>query len=192
MMDGDKLISNQHELENHILTFYQTLRTRDEHVESIEDARQNCFQYIKQIVTESHNRELSKPLTMEEVSAAMKQLPAGKTPRIDTIPAEFYQELWEDIEFDIFNFVLQSINQATIMDELNVSKIALLPKSKDRMQIQNSQPISFLNTLHKIVAKVYANRMKSLLHHWILPFQTCFVSNRCILNNIFLEFEAIE
>ena len=41
------------------------------------------------------------------------------------------------------------------------------------------------------MAKVYANRMKPLLHNWILPSQTGFVPNRCILDNIFLAFESI-
>lgn len=122
----------------------------------------------------------------------MKQLPAGKAPRVDTIPAEFYQELWDDIENDIFNFVSEAVTQTHIAEELNVSKIALLPKSDDRLRIQNYRPISLLNTLYKVVAKVYANRMKPLLHNWILPSQTGFVPNRCILDNIFLAFEAIE
>ena len=78
-----------------------------------------------------------------------------------------------------------------LAEELNVSKIALLPKSEDRLRIQNYRPISLLNTSYKIVAKVYANRMKPLLHNWILPSQTGFVPNRCILDNIFLAFEAI-
>lgn len=34
--------------------------------------------------------------------------------------------------------------------------------------------------------------MKPFLHNWILPSQTGFVPNRCILHNIFLAFEAIE
>ena len=86
--------------------------------------------------------ELLRPLTMEEVSEAMKQLPAGKSPGVDSIPAEFYQELWEDIDVDIFNFVSESINQCFIAEELNISKIALLPKSEDRLRIQNYRPIS--------------------------------------------------
>ena len=75
--------------------------------------------------------------------------------------------------------------------QLNISKIALIPKSEDRLCVQNYRPISLLNTSYKIVAKVYANKMKPLLHHWILPSQTGFVPNRCILDNIFLAFEAI-
>ena len=99
--------------------------------------------------------------------------------------------MWDDIDFDIFNFVEESIQQCFLADELNISKIALLPKSEDRIRIQNYRPISLLNTLYKIVAKVYANRMKPLLHNWILPSQTGFVPNRCIIDNVFLAFEAI-
>lgn len=190
LQDGDNTFTLQLDLEAHILDFYETLYTRDEVVETNEAARQDCLQFIHQTVTEEHNVELLRPLTMEEVSEAMKQLPSGKSPGVDSIPAEFYQELWEDIEVDIFNFVSESTH-CVLEADLNISKIALLPKSEDRIRIQNYRPISLLNTLYKIVAKVYANRMKPLLHNWILPSQTGFVPNRCILDNIFLAFEAI-
>jgi hypothetical protein len=192
MMDEGRPITKQVELEAHILRFYQQLYSGDAQVEANNAAREDCFTYLQPKVTPEHNAELLKPLTVEEVSEAMKQLPSGKAPGTDAIPAEFYQELWEDIEQDVFNFVTETINQVCISEELNVSKIALLPKTEDRSRIQNFRPISLLNTLYKVVAKVYANRMKPLLHHWILPSQTGFVPNRCILDNIFLAFEAIE
>ena len=191
LQEGDKLLTKQTDLEAHILRFYEQLYSKDEEVDSNFRAREDCLQYIQTTVTEEHNEELLRTLTREEVEEAMKQLPTGKSPGIDSIPAEFYQELWEDLESDIFNFVTESINQSFLAEELNVSKIALLPKSEDRIKIQNYRPISLLNTLYKIVAKVYANRMKPLLHNWILPSQTGFVPNRCILDNIFLAFEAI-
>ena len=191
MLEGDNLLTSQLDLEAHILRFYETLYTKDEEVEGNSSAREDCFQYIKPKVTDEHNAELLSPLTMEEVSEAIKQLPAGKSPGVDSVPAEFYLEVWDDIKVDIFNFVAESISQCYISEELNISKIALLPKSEDRLRIQNFRPISLLNTLYKVVAKVYANRMKPLLHNWILPSQTGFVPNRCILDNIFLAFEAI-
>lgn len=130
-------------------------------------------------------------LTLEEVIAVIKQLPTGKTLGVDAIPVEFYQEMWVYIEFDVLNFTAEAITQAHIEDDLNISKIALLPKPEDRRRVQKFQPISLLIS-YKIVAKVYANRMKPLLHHWILPSQTGFVPNRCILDNIFLAFKAVE
>ena len=190
-MDGDRVLTAQSDLEVHILQFYEQLYAKDEEVELNSAAREDCFQFIQQTVTEEHNAELLQPLTMKEVTEAMKQLPGGKSLGVDSIPAEFYQEMWEDIEVDIFNFVSESMQQCFLVDELNISKIALLPKSEDRVRIQNYRPISLLNTLYKIVAKVYANCMKPLLHNWILPSQTGFVPNRCILDNVFLAFEAI-
>ena len=192
MQDGDILLTTQSAIEAHILAFYQNLYALDEAVENNTGAREDCFTFVKQTVTAAHNEELLRPVTMKEVTDAMNQLPVGKAPGVDTIPAEFYQELWDNIDFDIFNFVSESISQASITDELNISKIALLPKSEDRLRIQNYRPISLLNTLYKVVAKVYANRMKPILHNWVLPSQTGFVPNRCILDNIFLAFESIE
>ena len=192
LKDGNTVISTQAELEKHVLAFYEKLYARDDVVEADSDARDECFRHLQRTVTDAHNQELLKPLTQEELSIAIKQLPAGKAPGVDSIPAEFYQAMWGDIDLDIFNFVSESISQSHIAADLNISKIALLPKSEDRSRIQNFRPISLLNTSYKIVAKVYANRMKPLLHHWILPSQTGFVPNRCILDNIFLAFEAIE
>ena len=192
LMDGHRSLTTQAELETHILEFYTQLYTRDEQVESNEDARTDCFQYLNKTVTEAHNLELLRPINLEEITEVIKQLPPGKAPGVDAIPAEFYKELWPDIDFDVFNFIYEAISQAHIDEELNISKIALLPKSEDRSKVQNFRPISLLNTSYKILAKVYANRMKPLLHHWILPSQTGFVPNRCILDNIFLAFEAIE
>ena len=192
LKDGERTLNTQEELEEHILSFYKQLYTRDDQVEEAAAAREDCLQYLNQSVTTAHNQELTRPITMEEVTEAVKQLPAGKAPGTDTIPVEFYQALWGDIDMDIFNFVVESATHAHIAEELNVSKIALLPKSEDRSKIQNFRPISLLNTPYKIIAKVFANRMKPLLHNWILPSQTGFVPNRCILDNIFLAFEAIE
>ena len=192
MTNGDNMLTTQAELEAHILTFYKNLYALDEQVEENDAAREDCFSFVNRTVSEAHNAELLRPLTMDEVSEAMKKLPAGKALGVDSILAEFYQEVWESIDIDIFNFVYETISQAAITDELNISKIALLPKSEDRTKIQNYRPISLLNTLYKVVAKVYANIMKPLIHQWILPSHTGFVPNRCILDNVFLAFEAIE
>lgn len=121
-------LSTQAKLESHILSFYQNMYTRDEEVEHNTEARLDCFQYLKTTVTEEHNQELLKPITREEITAAVKQLPAGKAPGVDAIPSQFYQAMWEDIEFVVFNFVSESITRAHIDEELIISKITLIPK----------------------------------------------------------------
>lgn len=127
MMEGDRYITTQKDLEAHILSFHEKLYTRDDQVEENVTTREDCLQYVTTTVTPEHNEELLKPLTMEEVTATIKQLPVGKALGVDTIPAEFYHELWLDIDLDIFNFVAETINQAHIQEELNINKIALIP-----------------------------------------------------------------
>lgn len=93
MQEGERTISTQTELEAHILSFYENLYTRDEQVENNDAARIDCFQYIRQTVMDEDNNELLKPISVEEVASATKELPTGKAPGVDAIPAEFYQEL---------------------------------------------------------------------------------------------------
>ena len=88
MMNEDRLISSQAELEEHILRFYQQLYQLDEQVENNTAAREECFQFVRQTVTDEQNIELLKPITVEEVAEVVKQLPKGKASRIDAIPAE--------------------------------------------------------------------------------------------------------
>lgn len=163
-MDGDNLLSTQAEPKAHTLSFYENLCTKDDQVAANLDARQECFWHLKQTITEEHNIKLPWLLTMAEVPIAMKKLPVSKSLGINSIPVEFYQKMWDDINIDIFNFVLEVISQFFFTNKLNVTKVALFSKTKERFRVQNFRPISFLNTLYKIVAKVYANRMKPLLH----------------------------
>lgn len=114
MLDEGRLLTNHQELEEHILNFYKQLYTADEQVDANNEAREDCFTYLLPKVTPKHNAELLKPLTTTEVAEAMKQISSGKAPGADAIPAEFYHELWEDIEPDIFNFVSEAMDQACI------------------------------------------------------------------------------
>lgn len=56
LMDGNRTISTQPELEAHVLEFYEKLYTRDEQVEQNAAAREECLQHITRKVTAEHNR----------------------------------------------------------------------------------------------------------------------------------------
>lgn len=119
-MDEGGLISNQKQLEEHILRFYRQLYTKEPQVENNTTAREECFHFVKHTITDDHNSELLKLLTAKEITKALKQLPAGKAPGVDAIPAEFFQKLWEDINLNVFNFASESINQAHISEEVRI------------------------------------------------------------------------
>ena len=59
--------------------------------------------------------------------------------------------------------------------------ISLLYKKGDREELSNWRPISLLNTDYKLVTKILAKRLKTVLPNIIHPDQKGFVAGRNIL-----------
>ena len=111
-----------------------------------------------------------------------------KTPGTDGLPAEFYRFFWPDIAHDL----LASYNFAFQHGMLSISQrrgiISLIPKkSKDKTILENLRPISLLNVDDKILTKVIAKRIETLIN----PDQTGYVKGRYIGENVRLIYDLI-
>ena len=70
--------------------------------------------------------------------------------------------------------------------------IDLIPKSGGNANdISKWRPITLLNTIFKLLAKIVARWLTPLLPQLIHPSQTGFVRNRSILDNLFSFWEAV-
>ncbi len=71
--------------------------------------------------------------------------------------------------------------------------IVLIQKpNKDIFNLDNWRPISLLNIDYKILAAVYANRLKQCLEEVISETQSGFMKNRHISNNIRLILDLLD
>ncbi|XP_059430102.1 uncharacterized protein LOC132163748 [Corylus avellana] len=78
-----------------------------------------------------------------------------------------------------------------LQQEQNHSHIALIPKQQGSHSVHHFRPISLCNIVYKIITKILATRLKTLLPKIISPLQSAFVPSRNIQDNTILAHELL-
>eukprot|EP00253_Pinus_taeda_P003668 PITA_03668 len=72
--------------------------------ETLEDRYQfmeKLTQYITKLVTREDNFNLNRPVTVEEIEEAMKEMQNGKAPGLDGFNVDFFKACWKIVKQDI-------------------------------------------------------------------------------------------
>lgn len=152
---------------------------------------EECLNTVSQRMTTDMKEELSKPYTGEEVKAALFQMGPTKAPGPNGMNALFYQRFWHIVGNDVSSAVLDFLNSGTMLPEINYTHIVLIPKVKSPEKMTDFRPISLCNVIYKIISKVLANRLKTILPQLISPTQSAFVPGRLITDNVLLAYETL-
>jgi hypothetical protein len=141
-------------------------------------------------VTEEMDNSLLREFTEEEVCEALDSIGDLKAPGPDGMPAIFYKKHWEVVGPQVIKEVLGVLNGGPIPAEWNDTWVTLIPKVKNPEAMKDLRPISLCNVVYKLISKVLANRLKSILNELIAPNQSAFVPGRLITDNILLAYEV--
>ena len=87
--------------------------------------------------------------------------------------------------------MLSCLNLGIIPASINHTYITLILKAKSLERVSEFKLIALCNVLYKLISKVVANRLKSLLSHVISESQCAFQSDKAILDNILVAFETL-
>ena len=86
---------------------------------------------IKNKISREQKEKLDAPITIEELKTAIFQMLTGKTPGLDGIPIEFYQEFWEQIKEHYLAFI-NRVKTLAFPKSKNTSVIKLIFKKKEK------------------------------------------------------------
>ncbi|CAN1825025.1 Transposon TX1 uncharacterized 149 kDa protein [Linum perenne] len=142
---------------------------------------------LNKYVTSDHCYLLYKPVTREKIKFVMLHMNSDRSPG----PDGFYKTSWGIIEDDFVYDVLDFFDSSSMILELNVTSLTLIPKISNPSQVRDFRPISCCNLFYKCVAKILASWMQLVPPDIISPSQSGFIKDRKIVDNVLLAQELV-
>ena len=135
---------------------------------------------------------LERPFDEEEVKEAVFDCDGSKTPGPDGFSITVFQTQWDTVKNDIIK-VFQEFYTSDIINAIsNETYICLIPKKSNSCRVRDFRPISLMTSLYKIIAKVLAKRLQTVLGETISKYQGAFVAGRQILDVVIVANEVVE
>ena len=153
------------------------------------------FSYInsEKVFTKEQKENLDKNISFNEFSNAIHQMNNNKSPGLDGLPIEVYKVFFKLIGKTVYNAILKCIDNAMLTRSMRRGLLVLIPKKdRDISHVKNWHPLTLMNTDHKILSKILANRMKPVLNSLIGTQQSGYMEGRFIGNNNRTMIDIIE
>jgi hypothetical protein len=167
-----------------------------EHLYKSEDDGRSAVGFLEGVLVNKLSAEermkLDGEVELQEIEVVVHRLAKGKSPGMDGIPNEFFQRSWEIIQEDLGDLVRHILGGGGLTEELNQSLIVLIPKLKHCKTVKDFRPISLLGGVYKIVAKILANRLRSLVPKLVHPSQAGFVPGRSLAESCLSVWAGLE
>lgn len=142
--------------------------------------------------SEEDCKNLLKEVSKEEIKGVLFKMPGSKAPGPDGYTMEFFKETWTIIGEDVTVAVQSFFVKGFLPKGLNSTILSLIPKKITAKEMKDYRPISCCNILYKLISKILANRLKSILPKCISWNQSAFIKGRLLMENVLLATEIVK
>ena len=128
---------------------------------------------------------LDYPLSLLEITAALKEMANDKSPGLDGFTTNFYKFFWIDIKSFLYDSYIYSIQHGELSDSQRRGLLSLIPKGgKDLRYLKSWRPVTLLATDYKILAKALATRLQKVISDLVNYDQVGYIKGRYIGENV--------
>ena len=183
--DAGNWLSESHDIAANISIFFQELFHSDG-VREMDVA----LNFVDRKIDDQMNSQLERPITKEEIREAVFSLGSTKAPGPDGFSGKFYQSAWPEISESVCSMIFEFFAGDSELNVLNETNITLIPKIPKPEHVSHFRPIGLCNFAYKIISKIMANKMRSLMGFCISQNQSAFIPGRIIHDNIIIAHEV--
>jgi hypothetical protein len=124
--------------------------------------------------------QLQNPFSKEEIDNIIVNLPSGKSLGPDGFNTDFMKKCWRTIARDFYELCKGFYDQDIYLQSINGSYIVLIAKTDNPALVNDYRHISLLNSSIKLLTKLLANRLRSVILDVVHQNQYDFIRNRSI------------
>ena len=125
---------------------------------------------------------LQRPVTLEEVTVALKTCASNRSPGLDGIPYELYKATWNIIGPTVVELFQYELDNLELIQSNRVGATRLLNKVPGQVPTVNQlRPITLLCTDYKLLSKVLVKRINTVLPDVLTAGQLCSTPPKNIL-----------
>lgn len=181
------LTSSAEEVGRVFATYYKELLGTSKHtIPPRVDIVQNgtCINY------DSHDFLLA-PVLADDIKRVLFSMDDNKAPGPDGYTSAFFKKAWSIVGEDFCSAIKDFFASGEMLEQINHSTIALVPKSINANSAADYRPISCCNVTYKVISKLLAKRLAHVLNDIISPSQNAFLGGRLMADNINLMQELL-
>jgi hypothetical protein len=186
LQDGDTVITEQNHIADHIVNYYKNLFCTNPVLQDSLLAEE----VIPNLVSDEVNSLLTLLPSNDEIKAAVFALNRDSAPGPDGFGAFFFQHYWDIVSKEVINAVLEFFTTSWILPGYNSNIIALLPKTPEASSIDQYRPIAMANFKFKVISKIMADRLASIMPTIVSEEQKGFIHERNIKDCLCIASEA--
>jgi exonuclease III len=176
-------VNKPKEMTNAGRSFYASLYTPENDIDEV--AVQDLLQHTPKI-TDAQRAQLDRPINLDDIKGAIDRSPNNKCPGLDGLPVEFYRTFFPTLGPYLLDMYVESLRVGHLPASCRQGALCLLYKKGNRDDLRNYRPLTMLTADYKILSKIMADRLDTVLHHLIHPNQSGFIRNRQITDNLAL------
>jgi len=135
---------------------------------------------------------LTRPFSLEEVKQAIWDYDGLKSPVPDDINFDFIRKFWDVMKDDFMTILTEFHRNGKLTNGLNSTFIALIPKVHSLQCLNDFCPISLVGCMDKVLAKVLANHLRTVIGNVVSDSQSTFVKGKQILDGILIANEVVD